>query len=157
MHEGLIGQLNAARVYFTRSTSCLSEEDSGYRPSEDMFTVAQQVAHVAQTVDWFFDGAFNQDGFDMDFEAHEKELLEATSLTAAREWFDRAIDNGAKVLAAKTDEELHQSLPEGPIMGGLPRVAILGGISDHTAHHRGVLTAYSRMLGKIPPMPYMDA
>ena len=25
----------------------------------------------------------------------------------------------------------------------------------HTAHHRGALTVYSRMLGKVPPMPYM--
>jgi hypothetical protein len=25
---------------------------------------------------------------------------------------------------------------------------------EHTAHHRGALTAYSRLLGKVPPMPY---
>jgi uncharacterized damage-inducible protein DinB len=25
---------------------------------------------------------------------------------------------------------------------------------EHTAHHRGALTVYSRLLGKVPPMPY---
>ena len=42
-------------------------------------------------------------------------------------------------------------------MGGLPRSAIFGAITDHTAHHRGALTVYARLLGKTPPMPYMDA
>jgi len=26
---------------------------------------------------------------------------------------------------------------------------------EHTAHHRGALTVYSRVLGKVPAMPYM--
>jgi uncharacterized damage-inducible protein DinB len=25
---------------------------------------------------------------------------------------------------------------------------------EHTAHHRGALTVYSRLLGKVPLMPY---
>ena len=41
-------------------------------------------------------------------------------------------------------------------MGGVPRAAILSGITDHTAHHRGALTVYARLLGKTPPMPYAD-
>ena len=47
-------------------------------------------------------------------------------------------------------------LPPGPIMGGQPRLAIFGALTDHSAHHRGALTVYSRLLGKVPPMPYMD-
>ena len=49
-----------------------------------------------------------------------------------------------------------QGLPEGPIMGGLPRMAIFGAITDHTAHHRGALTVYARLQGVVPPMPYGD-
>ena len=37
-----------------------------------------------------------------------------------------------------------------------PVVAIVGGIEDHTAHHRGALTVYARLLDRVPPMPYMD-
>ncbi len=28
--------------------------------------------------------------------------------------------------------------------------------SSHTAHHRGALAVYARLLGKVPAMPYMD-
>jgi uncharacterized damage-inducible protein DinB len=41
-------------------------------------------------------------------------------------------------------------------MGGLPKKSIFGGITDHTAHHRGALTVYARLKGIVPPMPYMD-
>jgi uncharacterized damage-inducible protein DinB len=42
-------------------------------------------------------------------------------------------------------------------MGGVPRMAIFGAITDHTAHHRGALTVYARLAGAVPPMPYADA
>jgi uncharacterized damage-inducible protein DinB len=47
-------------------------------------------------------------------------------------------------------------LPPGPVMGGMPRMAIVGAIQDHTAHHRGALTVYSRLCGHTPAMPYME-
>jgi uncharacterized damage-inducible protein DinB len=39
-------------------------------------------------------------------------------------------------------------------MGGQPISDIVWGMVEHTAHHRGALTVYSRQLGKIPVMPY---
>jgi uncharacterized damage-inducible protein DinB len=39
-------------------------------------------------------------------------------------------------------------------MGGQPRHSIIGALIDHTAHHRGALTVYARLLSKVPPMPY---
>jgi uncharacterized damage-inducible protein DinB len=57
---------------------------------------------------------------------------------------------------ASSDADLLTPLPEGPIMGGVPRIAIFGAIVDHTAHHRGALTVYARLQGVVPPMPYMD-
>ena len=40
-------------------------------------------------------------------------------------------------------------------MGGQPVSDVFWGLVDHTAHHRGALTVYARLLGKVPPMPYM--
>jgi len=37
---------------------------------------------------------------------------------------------------------------------GAPRAAVVSGIADHTAHHRGALSVYARLIGKEPPMPY---
>lgn len=151
-----LGELEATREFFNRSTRNLTEELSGYAPDKEMMTVAQQVAHVAQTVDWFVEGAFRPEGFNMDFEAMGKEIMTYTSLAAARAWFEKSIESAKAVLATKTDADLLAPLPPGPIMGGLPRMAIFGAINDHTAHHRGALTVYARLNKIVPPMPYMD-
>lgn len=152
----LKAELAAAHEYFNRSTKELTEADSGFAPKEGMFTAAGQIAHVAQTIDWFISGAFAADGFSMDFEGMDKEVRAYTSIAAARAWFEKAIANGHSAIESHSDEDWMVALPAGPIMGGHPRSAIFGAINDHTAHHRGALTVYARLLGKVPPMPYMD-
>jgi uncharacterized damage-inducible protein DinB len=132
--EGLFGQLAAMKEYFDRSTRALEEADSAYAPKEGMFTAAQLVAHVAQTVEWFVRGAFAAGGFDLDFERADKGIRSVTSLGAARAWLERANAEAKAALAAHSEEEW----------------------TDHTAHHRGALSVYTRLLGKVPPMPYMD-
>lgn len=144
------------KEWFDRSTRVLDEADSGFAPKEGMFTAAQQVAHVAQTIDWFVEGAYAPTGFSMDFEKMDGDIRAVTSLQAAREWLNRAVDAASKSVEGHSDQDWTAPLPEGPIMGGQPRMAIFGAIMDHSAHHRGALTVYSRMLGKVPPMPYME-
>ncbi len=154
--QGIVGQLMASKEWFDRSSRCLIEADSTTTPGEGQFTAAQQVAHVAQTVDWFLEGAFRPEGFDMDFEAMGAEVQKVQSLANAREWLDRSFANAAEVIGSKSMEELSVPLPEGPVMGGMPRMAIVGAIQDHTAHHRGALTVYSRLAGHVAAMPYME-
>jgi uncharacterized damage-inducible protein DinB len=153
---GLFGQLSSMKEYFDRSTRVLEEADSAFAPKEGMFTVAGQVAHVAQTIEWFFEGAFAEGGFSMDFEKMDKEVRGVNSLGAARQWVERACATAKAAVEAHSDAEWMAPLPPGPIMGGLPRFVILGALTDHSAHHRGALTVYSRLLGKVPPMPYME-
>jgi uncharacterized damage-inducible protein DinB len=134
----------------------LEEADSAFAPKEGMFTVVQQVAHVAQTIGWFIQGAFAANGFDLDFERLDKNMRNVTSLGAARGLLEKAYAEAKAAIEGHTEAEWAEPLPPGPIMGGQPRFAILGALADHTAHHRGALTVYSRLLGKVPPMPYMD-
>ncbi len=155
--QALIAELDSAKEYFDRSTRVLTEDDSSFAPADGMLTAAQQVAHVAQTVEWFIEGAFRPEGFDMDFESHEKKIRGYASLTTAREFLDRAFTAAKEALASRSAEELAVALPEGPVMGGAPRAAIVGAITDHTSHHRGALTVYSRLRGHVPLMPYMEA
>ena len=151
-----VAELTKTEQFFNRSTRALSEEHSGARPAPGMMTAAQQVAHAAQTIDWFIEGAFRPEGFDTDFAAHAVALESCTSLTAARAWFAKAMAAARATLAAKSDAELMAPIAPGPIQGGAHRMVILSGIVDHTAHHRGALTAYARVNGIVPPMPYMD-
>jgi uncharacterized damage-inducible protein DinB len=152
-----VAELTAAHEFFNRSTRNLTEEHSSVTPAPGMMTAAQQVAHAAQTIDWFIQGAFRSEGFEVDFEKLASEVNSYTSLAKAREWFERAMASAKATIAAKSDADLLARLPEGAIMGGAPRMAIFSGITDHTAHHRGALTVYARLKGIVPPMPYMDA
>jgi len=148
-------QLNNIREYFNRSTRPLEEKHSAFAPREGTFTVADQVAHVAQTIEWFFDSAF-AGTWRMDWEEMDKEVRAVKSLTAARSWFDRAVDKAIQAAEKHTAEEWASFFPPNPIMGEAPRYAIISAIVDHTAHHRGALTVYQRLLGLTPPMPYME-
>ena len=150
-----IQQLLASQEYFQRSTRVLEEPDSGYTPQSGMMTAAQQVAHAAQTLDWFIGGATRPEGFDLDFEKHAKEVAAVTSITAAREWLAKSYANAIDFIRARGPEGLAQPLPQGLVMGGQPIGNIVWAMIEHTAHHRGALTVYSRLLGKVPPMPYM--
>jgi len=147
-------QLLASKEFFERSTRVLEERDSAFRPQEGMFTVAQQVAHAAQTLDWFVEGASRPEGFDLDFEKHAKALNAVTSLAAARQMLETAYANAVRFLRSRSPEDLARPLPSGPVMGGQPISDIVWAMVEHTAHHRGALTVYSRQLGKVPPMPY---
>ena len=117
-------------------------------------TVAQQVAHAAQTLDWFIEGASRAEGFDLDFEKHAKALAAVTSLAAAREMLAASYAKAIQFLRSRSPEDLARPLPPGPVMGGQPVSDIVWAMVEHTAHHRGALTVYSRSLGKVPPMPY---
>ena len=154
--EALIAELRGTQEYFNRSTRTLTEADSSFAPVEGTWTVAQQIGHVAQTVDWFIEGAFRPEGFDTDWPKIQEEIARVQSVNEARAWVDAAFARAIDFIGARTPEELAQPLPPGDIMGGAPRFAVISALVDHTAHHRGVLTVYTRLLGRVPPMPYMD-
>lgn len=143
-----------ALQFFSRTCSVFREDDSKYTPTPGQFTVAQHVAHVAQTIDWFIVGGFRPEGFDLDFVAHQQGVRECESLKDAMIWLVQSVDNAADVLARKTPEEMMAPIAAGPVMGGEPRAAIIAAIAEHTSHHRGSLAVYGRMLGYTPPMPY---
>lgn len=151
--EALCAELDATQRFFRTTIACLRAEDAAFAPRPGMYTVAATVAHVARTVDWFVEGAFARpDGFDMAFDLHIAEAQAVTDLAAAHAWCDRAFSAAAVALRSHAGR-LGEPLPPG-ILGGLPRAAIVGAITDHTAHHRGALAVYARLLGRDPAMPY---
>jgi uncharacterized damage-inducible protein DinB len=148
-------QLAASREFFDRSTRVLEETDSEFRPQDGMMTVAQHVAHTAHTLDWFVEGATRPEGFDLNFEEHGKALAQVKSLAEARRKLAAAYENAIRFVRESSPEVLARPLPSGPIMGGQPKSDVVWAMIEHTAHHRGALTVYSRLIGKVPPMPYM--
>lgn len=155
-HNSATAQLKSTQEYFDRSIRCLTEEDSSFAPVEGTWTVAQQVAHAAQTVDWFTEGVFRPEGFDMDFEKAAADVAKVTSLKAARDWMDAAFARAMEAFGRLSAEDLAKPLSPNPIMGEVPLIAVIGALVDHTAHHRGALTVYARLRGKVSAMPYME-
>jgi len=150
----LIHGLRLSRQFLDKSLAGLAEVDSGFAPKPGMFTVAQQLAHIGQTMDWFHDGAFAPAGFSMDFASGEAAVRKVDSLATARAWVASACDTLVKRIEAEGESGMARPLAQGPIMGGQPRSAIIGAIADHNAHHRGSLVVYMRLLGKVPGSPY---
>lgn len=144
----------ACQRFFATSTACFQEQDATFTPVPGAFTVAQHVAHAGQTIDWFIDGMFSPTGFSSDWPAMEAAVRRIASLEEARMWFARSCAAAIARLDATDHAEMLKPMAAGEIMGGLPRMAALNGITDHTAHHRGALTVYARLLGRTPAMPY---
>lgn len=152
--ERLITKLKVTKMFFDRSTDCLTDEDSNFSPKDGMLTTAQQIAHVAQTFDWFMEGAFSPNGFDMNFEKHFTQIGKIQTVSEARKWLDESYESAISKIENSTEEELNLPIVDNPVMGGCPRNSAIGGIEEHTSHHRGSLAVYSRLLGKEPKMPY---
>jgi uncharacterized damage-inducible protein DinB len=146
--------LQLQRKFFNTATACFRPQDAGFAPKPEMFTVAAQIAHTAGTVDWFINGVFSPTGFDMDFPAHEAVARSVTSLAEARRRLDASYDAAIARMERTTLADLHVPIAPGPIMGGAPRIAVFEAMADHTAHHRGALGIYARLIGLVPAMPY---
>jgi len=149
----LIYELESTRNFFNTTLSVFEAPDAAFVPHAGMFSVAGQVAHVGDTIDWFIVGAFGP-GWDMDFDAGVARAKAVTSLEDARAMMLASFDKAIAVVSAATDDELNAPIPNDTIMNGAPRRSVINAIVDHTAHHRGALSVYARLLGKVPMMPY---
>lgn len=147
--------LNATEAFFNRSTRCLLEEDSAFRPTPQTMSAAGHVAHAAQVIDWFREGAF-AGNWRMDFEVLQAATDRETSLTKARAEFARAIAELKRAVESASDAALAETLPDNPILPGRPRVHVVEAVQDHTGHHRGALAVYARLCGRVPEMPYAE-
>lgn len=148
-----LNEIETTAKFFDRSTRCLAEEDSGFRPRPEMMSIAGQMAHTAQAVDWFREGGFGS-GWDLNFEAAAAAIEEVGSLAAARNWLADAWSRLREAVEAASVDELAATLPDNPILPGRPRYHTIEAIVDHTGHHRGALAVYARLAGRVPEMPY---
>lgn len=151
--DGYIQELQMTLKFFNATLSAFDEDDSGFAAKPELFTVSSHVAHTADTVAWFIEGAFGN-GWDMDFEKLDKKARAVVSLAEAKEQLEKAFAAVVDVIGKASDQELCEPIPDKQIMEGAPRCAIVSAITDHTAHHRGALSVYARLLEKEPPMPY---
>lgn len=143
------------RMYLQNILKDFKAENGTFKPVEGMMNVAQQVNHIAHTVRWFREGAFGA-GFDMDFEKIEAMNQAEISLEEALSALNAEYAGYQAFLAPLPEADLMAPMPPNAIFGEIPRVAALMAQSDHTAHHRGALSVYLRLLGVTPTMVYAE-
>jgi len=151
--ESIVAQLKTSHKYMKSTISIFDEDDAGFAPQPELYTVAGHIAHAADSVEWFVEGAFGE-GWNLDFEGLIAGARAIETLEEANAWLDRAFEKAIAAFESASDEDLAAPITDERIMGGAPRSAIVGPIVDHTAHHRGALTVYARLVGKVSPMPY---
>ena len=153
MKEGLIKELEIQKTFLLNTINCLSEEDSGFKPNDKMYTVAQHIGHAAETIDWFMEGAFGK-GFDMNFDNYEEKMKEKyNSFDDSVKLLKEATARGIETLKNASDAELMAPIT-GEIMKGAPKLAVVGAITDHAGRHRGAVSVYARLVDRTPMMPY---
>ena len=150
-----LSQIDSARKFFDRTTGIFEEKDGGFRATPESMSVVAQIAHTAHTIDWFREGAF-QDRWRMDFQAMVAEMAKVETLSQARRLLADAWDRLHRAVEGMAEEKLAEPMAENPIVGTRRRAYAVDGIVDHCAHHRGALSVYARLVGKVPPMPYGD-
>ena len=142
--EGLVKELESTQKFFKTTLSIFESDDAGFAPYPELYTVAGHVAHTADSIDWFIEGGFGG-GWDMEFEASIAKAKMVTSLQKATEWLDRSFANARGVVGAASDQVLFEPIPDTRIMGGAPRLAVVSGIVDHTAHQIGRASCRERV------------
>jgi uncharacterized damage-inducible protein DinB len=150
-----LAEINETEKFLDRTLRCFDESDSLFRAAPACYSVAAHVRHAARAIDWFREGALH-DRWNLDFEADIAEAHAATSLEEARADLAVAFSRLREEIATTPAGRLAELLPDNPILPGRPRLHVVGGVVDHTAHHRGALAVYARLLGKEPLMPYGD-
>ena len=180
-----VKKIREHQIFFHRTMDCFREEDSNFRPNDNMLTAAGQVLHVTMAIEFFLSGMFGPyDGFgplsrrdrgfsDMGWTeiADNQELdlllnadvwpkaIEASkSIAKALELFDQTMDTAAEMFGSMTLQQIEtEQLPENLVFPPLYTYSdVLEIMNDHTAHHRGSLVVYARLLGRDPKIPYFE-
>lgn len=145
--DDLRDHLDRYRAVTLQCLDLLADEDLGWRPGPDHYTLGQQFLHIAQAEDLQIQGVLFAE---WDYERGRfppqamgvKELRELLIATRSRTL--AALD---ELNEGHLDE--HVSLPSGE--PGYSRRWWLWLLVEHEVHHKAQIAVYLRQMGKTPP------
>ncbi|MFP2927993.1 DinB family protein [Pyxidicoccus sp. 3LG] len=177
-------RIRAHRQFFRRTLEAFQEEDADFQPRPGMLSVVGQVHHVIAGLELFLAGVFplmerfkgrewksrrgpgqTWLGLEAGFTSLEWTKVSNDNLSGgdgsssplafALQAFDETMSLAAELYGQLSREEMLMALPENPIRLRTPQEA-LEIMLDHTAHHRGGLAQYARLLDREPKIPYFE-
>lgn len=142
--ESLQEAARHVRSVFTKAAEQMSDEDYAFKPTPEVRSFGQILAHVADTNYWFCSAAIREKPPASQIEKTKTTRADIqTALTESFEYCEAAYAAMADTARAKTMVEF----------GGKPRPAlvVLNFRTYHSLLHWGNAITYMRLRGRVPP------
>jgi len=132
-------------TYLLAVAEAMPAELYDYQPSEEVFTFAEQLMHIAANL-YYLNGTYisGKEPEDLDLEISDKSKEEIIS-----DLQKALLQVDASYLALQAGEEEDEIMLFNRIEADKQRVLML--MRDHVTHHRGQLVVYLRLNGILPP------
>lgn len=130
-------------MQFTKVMGMMSEEDYAFRPTPEVRTLGQLLAHIADS-NYHFCSAANREKPAV--QGIEKGKTGKAEIDAA---LSASFALCSRVLAAMTGDKGKAMVPFGK--SPMPALAVVMYSSMHTSQHYGNVITYIRLRGKVPP------
>jgi len=133
-----------AKDYSVKVAEAMPEEHYNFKPTPEIMSFGEQVAHTAGASYWFASKITGGPNLGKEFK------VEGKTRDQIIEHLKKSFDYIEKVLTQLTDEEAAKVIP---LFGEvkLTKAQTLLAIRDHTTHHRGSMVIYLRLKGIKPP------
>jgi uncharacterized damage-inducible protein DinB len=145
--DDLVEHLERYRAITLQVFEIVSEDELGWRPAADQYSLGQQLLHIAQAEDRFAHGLFEDDW------SYERVRFppELPSAEEMKRFFGEVRAFTLGHLEELDPDELGTvlQLPDSPVEHTLR--SWLWFILEHELHHRGQMWAYLRTMGHAPP------
>lgn len=138
--------LQDAKAYSVEMAELMPEEHYTFKPTPEIMSFGEQVAHTASATYWFLSKLTGKENPGKDFKAEGKSRAEIIK------YLKDSFDFAEKVLAGLTDAQASEKVH----MWGdvnLKKFQVFLMARDHITHHRGGMVIYLRLKG-IKPAQY---
>ncbi|MCP4727525.1 MAG: DinB family protein [bacterium] len=144
------------RKFLNNILKDLKPEHGDFKPADEMLTASQQIKHIALTGKWFYSKALGT-GFEFaSFDAYLEEMQKPLTLQEALDLLNETYEESVRAFGNMTEKEFDEIVKDDPMLGTFKKSDMIFYNNEHTAHHRGALSVYLRLLGITPTMIYAE-
>lgn len=158
--ELMSAELPVEMAMTRRLLARISDDNLNFKPAGELRTIAWNATHLVEILGWLPD-IIGQSEFDIAPVGGEPYVTpEVTQASQLLSTFDASCKAAIESLAGVPDSVMHE--PWSLMMGGQTLFTMNKGdcirkwVFSHTAHHRGILSAYLRMAGLQFPSIYEE-
>ncbi|MCC5937037.1 MAG: DinB family protein [Lunatimonas sp.] len=135
-----------SKQYMLAIASEMPEELYGFRPTSEEMSFAEQLMHIAVTIEWHIFSRFDRQNTPYRVQEYRAEGLSKQEIINVLE---KEMDKAAAHIAQFDPSRLIEHNQYGELRRTSRQFLLLA--ADHIAHHRGQLVVYLRMNGIKPP------